>query len=49
VPLRRQAYSPVSRAYRDGVQVAEAEWALGKRTPSFAMRSIFGVARRFAP
>ena len=39
VPLRRQAYSPVSSEYREGVQVAEVAYARVKRTPSAASRS----------
>ena len=43
VPFLRQAYSPVSKAYRDGVHVAEAEWPSVNFNPSFASRSMFGV------
>ena len=34
---------------RDGVQVAAAEWALVKRMPASANRSILGVLTRLAP
>ena len=49
VPWWRHAYSPVSSEYRDGVQVAEEECALVKRTPAAAARSRFGVLTRVAP
>ncbi len=39
VPRLRQGYSPVSSAYRDGVQVAEDEWASVKFRPCLASRS----------
>lgn len=49
VPYLHQAYSPVMSAYRDGVQVAAAEWPSVKCKPSFASRSMFGVFSRVAP
>ena len=39
----RQAYRPVSRAYRVGEQTADGECASVNRTPSAASRSMFGV------
>jgi len=39
----RQAYWPVSRAYRVGVHTADGECASVKRIPSLASRSRFGV------
>jgi len=49
VPLRRQACSPVSKAQREGVQVADGEWALVNRRPHVASLSMFGVFTRVAP
>ena len=49
VPLRLQAYSPVSMAYREGVLVAAAEWAFVKRIPACARRSTLGVRIVHAP
>ena len=49
VPCFRQGYSPVSRAYRDGVQVAEVAWASVKFSPCLASRSMFGVSPALAP
>ena len=49
MPFRRQAYSPVSMAYREGVQVAAAAWALVNRRPCAARRSMRGVWNRVAP
>jgi hypothetical protein len=49
VPFLRQAYCPVSSAYRLGVQVAAAAWASVNRSPCAASRSMFGVATFVAP
>jgi hypothetical protein len=39
----RNGYSPVSSAYREGVQTDEAECAPVNRRPSLARRSMSGV------
>ena len=45
----RQAYSPVSMAYLEGVLVEAVAWACVNRIPSFAKRFTLGVCTRVAP